>query len=260
MKTCISLSTLCYWSVSELSADIAAVAVKAALSQQSWDVAFGLISVNAMILPWILSSCMEKKRKQKNPFSCKGKGPGAQSVSLSVETTVQYMNNTLWPQCENSFFLSAYTSSITNKPTYRYIFFKASADITVKSNSTESTGHFRRVKTLNYNRGPRPHKSNQPNYPIWSPATPYVPLFLWRFPPIPLSPVWLSCSTLSSCKYAAGTAGRAALTEANQSPLNMQSFFQSTTGPRCYMLPALIWTSLTSTKNRLFIQKNHFEM
>lgn len=242
MNTCISLNTLYYWSVIELSADIAAVAAKAALSHQSWDVASRLISVNAMILPWILSSGM-KKRKQKNPFPCKGKGPGAQSVSLSVETTVQYMNNTLWPQCENSFFLSAYTSNITNKPTYRYIFFKACADITVKSNSTESTGHFRRVKTLNYNRGPRPHESNQPNHPIWSPATPYVSLFSWLFPPIPLFPFWLPppCSSLSSCKYAAGTGGRAALTEANQSPLNMQSFFQSTTGPHCYMLPALIW-------------------
>ena len=51
MNTCISLHTLYYWSVIELSADIAAVAVKAALSRQSWDVASRLISVNAMILP-----------------------------------------------------------------------------------------------------------------------------------------------------------------------------------------------------------------
>lgn len=80
------------------------VALKAVVLQQSRDVAVRLILVNAVVLPWIFNSY----KGEKNPFFCKGKSPGAQSVSLSVESTVQYMNNTLCPLCENSFFLSVY--------------------------------------------------------------------------------------------------------------------------------------------------------
>lgn len=113
------------------------VAVKAVVVQQSLDVAVRMILVNAVILLWILNSFM-KKRKQNHSF-CKEKCPGAQSVSLSVETTVKYMNNTLCPLCENSFFLSAYTTNITSK----VHMFKLCADIGEKSNSIECTGHFR---------------------------------------------------------------------------------------------------------------------
>lgn len=96
------------------------VAVKAVVEQQSWDAAVRLILVNAMILLWILNSYMKKRWWWGDP--------GAQSVSLSVETTVQCMNNTLCPLCENFFFLSVHTSN---------------GDVGEKSNSTESTGYFR---------------------------------------------------------------------------------------------------------------------
>ncbi len=45
-----------------------------------------------------------EKRKREILFFCKGKGLGPQSVSLSAETTLQHMNNTLCPLCENSLF------------------------------------------------------------------------------------------------------------------------------------------------------------
>ncbi len=38
-----------------------------------------------------------EKKKRKILFFCTGKGLGPQSVSLSVGTTLQYMNNKLWP-------------------------------------------------------------------------------------------------------------------------------------------------------------------
>lgn len=80
-----------------------------------------------------------KKKKKKNPSFCKGVIPGTQSVSLSVETTVQYMNNTL---CENSLFSSAHTLCQKQVNLQVYIF-RLCASITEKSNSTDSTSHFR---------------------------------------------------------------------------------------------------------------------
>lgn len=229
-RICTSTSNILYYcSVIELNTVICAVAAKAVVLHQSWDVALRLISVNAVILPWILKSYIKKEKT--NLFFCKGKGPGPQSVSWSVEPTVQYMNNTLCSTVWKFLIFKCIYFQYHKQVDLWVHIFKLCADITEKSNSTESTGHFRRVKMLNYNPGPRPHKSNLTNHPIWNPATPYVPLFLWWFQPIPLSPMWLSSplvSTLSSCKYAAGNSSNTALGEANRSSLNVQSYFQST--------------------------------
>lgn len=103
---------------------------------------------------------------QKNLISAKGKSPLVHSVSLSAKATIQYVNNTLCPRWENSFFLSAHTSRITVKLTYRYVFPSSALIQREKSNSAGSSGRFGQVKMPNYNRGPRPHKSNPPSHPI----------------------------------------------------------------------------------------------
>lgn len=163
------------------------------------------------------------------------------------------MNNTtvstvLCPLCENSYFwvhaLPVLQTSWLIGTYFQALYWY----ITEKSNSTESTDHFRGVKMLNYNRGPRPHKSNLPNHPIWSPTTPYVPLFLWWLTPIPLSPVWHSSPLVVPFHLV--------YMQQKSSPLNIQSFFQSTTEPHCYILPPFIWKSFSSTKYRLFFRNS----
>lgn len=108
--------------------------------------------------------------------------PQPQSLSLSESQFYSIYEYTK-PVWKFLFSESTYLSWHKQIGCMKHIF-EVSARITQKSNSEDTTRHLRWVRIVNYNPGPRPNKSNQPSHPFGGPASQYVPLFVWWFPPI----------------------------------------------------------------------------